>query len=156
MSSQLPTDLRHGAGAGLAATVVMSAVMLAADKFGATPQPPPQRITDHLLHRTGSRPSRGLRRALGTAAHLGFGAGAGAAYAAVQGRGRLPGPPAASGVGYGLGVWAASYAGWIPALGALPPPEEDRPGRVRTMVIAHIVYGAVLGALVGRGRSPVG
>ncbi len=156
MSSQLFPDLRRGAGAGLVATVVMSAVMLAADKSGATPQPPPQRITDHLLHRAGSRPSRGLRRALGTAAHVGFGAGAGAAYAAVQGKARLLGPPAASGVGYGLGVWASSYAGWIPALGALPPPDEDRPGRVRTMVIAHIVYGAVLGALVGRDRSPVG
>lgn len=153
MSSQLPTDLRRGAGAGLVATVVMSAVMLAADKLGATPQPPPQRITDHLLHRAGSRPPPPLRRALGTAAHVGFGVGAGAAYAALQGSGRLPGPPTASGVGYALGVWATSYAGWIPALGAMPPPDEDHPGRVRTMVIAHVVYGAVLGGLVGRGRS---
>ena len=52
---------------------------------------------------------------------------------------------------YGLGVWAVSYKGWIPALGILPPPERDRPGRPVIMVAAHVVYGLVLGALV---RAP--
>ena len=55
------------------------------------------------------------------------------------------------GVVYGLGVWAVSYKGWIPALGILPPPERDQPGRPVIMVAAHVVYGLVLGALV---RAP--
>ena len=42
-----------------------------------------------------------------------------------------------------------SYSGWLPALHLMPPPEQDRPGRQPSMVAAHVVYGAVLGALSG-------
>ncbi len=152
MTTQLPTGLARGAGAGLAATAAMSAVMLAADKLGLMGQHPPQRITDHLLGRAGSQPPPAFRRALGTAAHVGFGAGTGAAYGALRSKGWLPGPPAATGVAVAMGVWAASYAGWIPALGALPPPHRDRPGRQWAMLGAHTVYGAVLGTSMGRAK----
>jgi hypothetical protein len=52
----------------------------------------------------------------------------------------------------GLAVWAVSYQGWIPALGILPKASEDRPARPAVMVTAHVVYGAVLGALEERLR----
>lgn len=150
MTTSLPTGVARGATAGLVATAAMSAVMVAADKAGLMGQHPPQRITDHLLHRAGSRPPRSIRRLLGAVAHVAFGIGTGAAYGGVRAQGWLPGQPAATGVGSALGVWAASYAGWIPVLGALPPPHQDRPGRQPTMLAAHVAYGAVLGTLVGR------
>jgi hypothetical protein len=46
-----------------------------------------------------------------------------------------------------------SYQGWIPALGIMPPASEDRPDRPRVMLLAHLVYGAILGNIVAR-RSP--
>ncbi len=38
----------------------------------------------------------------------------------------------------------------IPLLGLMPPPDRDRPGRPVVMVLAHVVYGLTLGAVVGR------
>ena len=52
----------------------------------------------------------------------------------------------------GEAVYAVSYAGWVPALGALPPADRDRPSRQLVMAAAHLVYGAVLGALDDRWR----
>jgi hypothetical protein len=49
-------------------------------------------------------------------------------------------------------VWGASYAGSIPAVGILPPPDDDRTDRQRTMVIAHWIFGAVVGIVVAARR----
>jgi hypothetical protein len=76
-------------------------------------------------------------------AHLGFGVSCGALYGATAPRSTVT-----RGIAYALGVWAASYAGWIPALGILPPPHRDRPARQVTVLSAHIVYGAVLGGII--------
>ena len=54
------------------------------------------------------------------------------------------------GTAFGLVVCAASYAGWIPAVGVLPPPHRDNPRRAWTMLIGHVIYGSVLGAFVDR------
>jgi hypothetical protein len=40
------------------------------------------------------------------------------------------------------------YTGVAPAIGAMPAPEDGRPGRPETMQNAHLIYGGVLGALV--------
>jgi hypothetical protein len=71
------------------------------------------------------------------------------------GRGRAPAalrlaPPAADGAAWGLVVWLVNYAGWLPKLGLMPAPEHDKPGRPAAMIAAHLVYGATLGALLGR------
>ena len=57
-------------------------------------------------------------------------------------------PAGILGVLFGLGIYGVSYKGWIPALGILPPPEDDRPGRPAVMIAAHIVYGLTLGWLI--------
>jgi hypothetical protein len=49
-------------------------------------------------------------------------------------------------------VWLGSYAGWIPALDLLPPPDRDRRGRPPSMIVAHWVYGAALGASLRAAR----
>ena len=79
------------------------------------------------------------------AQHFGFGATVGAAFGLAT---AIVRPTTVAGMLAGLAVWKASYDGWIPALGIMPPPEEDEEGRQMAMVIAHIAYGLVLGALV--------
>jgi hypothetical protein len=59
------------------------------------------------------------------------------------------------GIGYGLGIYALSYQGWVPALGILPPPRRDRSDRQVTMAPAHVAYGAVLGRLTERRRAGI-
>ena len=88
--------------------------------------------------------------ALTVIGHLGFGVGIGVVFALLDRRVRLPFGSAVHGVVYATLVWAASYKGWVPALGLMPPPERDRPGRPATMLVAHGVCGWPLGLIAGR------
>lgn len=146
----------RGAAAGTAATVLMSVVMLAAQRLGLMGRQPPSRIAEAALDAGDDdgddRPGRTAVKALAVPAHFAFGAGGGALYALLAGRRAGP----VSGGAYGLAVWAANYAGWVPQLRIMPPPSEDRPGRPVAMVLAHLVYGSALGALIRAwaGRAP--
>jgi hypothetical protein len=149
-SRPIPTmteAVTRGSAAGVAATVAMSAVMLAAQKLGLEGEQPPEAIVEAALDAADVDRSERTENALATLAHLGFGASCGAVYALLRRWLRTPGPPVGHGVGFGLGVYAASYQGWIPALGILPPPRRDRSDRQVSMALAHVVYGAVLGRL---------
>ena len=110
---------------------------------------PPDAITTRAAHAAGADPTERQADAMAVVAHLDLGAGTGALYAL----GPRVGPPVVRGIVTGLGVWAVSYQGWIPALGILPKATEDRPARPAVMVAAHVVYGAVLGALEERLRK---
>ena len=145
----LVREVVSGSARGLVATAAMSVPMLVAGRAGVMGTLPPKRITEEAAESAGFEEAGETERNLAsTAAHLGFGASMGAIFYLLRGRLRPPGPSVAHGLGYGLVVWAVSYKGWVPALGILPPPERDRPGRRRTNVLAHLVYGAVLGLLV--------
>ncbi len=101
-----------GALAGLAATVPMTLAMLALRRALPTPDEaplPPEEITAGMTEKTEALPSRDEEevRPLSLAAHFGFGAVAGALYAPLA-DGEEGLPPVARGIGYGLGVWAAS------------------------------------------------
>lgn len=128
----------RGAAAGLVATGAMSAVMLAARRAGLLGRQPPEAIVRRTGRLLGAEPRAPLAGVLGAAAHVAFGAGTGAAYALLPRRG--PG----TAVALALAVWAVSYEGWVPALGALPPAHRDRPDRPLVMVAAHVVHGLVL------------
>jgi hypothetical protein len=149
-------DGLHAAGAGLVdgalATVPMSAVMWIAQRSGWMGRMPPAKITDAALDAAGAEETPGpARRAASALLHLGFGAAAGGLFAWWSARGnRRAGP--LQGAAFGTLVWLGSYAGWVPALGILPPPHRDRPGRQPVMLVAHWVYGAVLGARVAHAR----
>ena len=146
-------QLLRGSLAGTVATLPMSAVMLLAGRLGLMGRQPPKKITEASLEAADAPvPDEPTRNVLASIAHFGFGAAAGALFAVLHRRLRLPGPAAGHGMAYGLAVWAASYKGWVPALGILPPPEHDRPGRVRTLILSHLVFGAALAALDARLR----
>ena len=132
---------------GTVATAAMSVPMLLAPD-AVMGRRPPKQVTVSALRRLRLDPGdEGERNAASTLAHLGFGAGMGSLFSAARAQLRPPGPKVVQGVAYGLAIWALGYKGAIPALGILPPPEHDRPGRQPVMVLAHVVYGAVLGAL---------
>lgn len=109
---------------------------------------PPDAIVKHAARQVGATPTEREADAMAVAAHLGFGATIGGVYALLP----RVGPPPVRGVVTAMTVYAASYQGWIPALGILPRATEDRPGRPAVMVAAHAVYGAVLGLVEARLR----
>ncbi|MFT3916696.1 MAG: hypothetical protein QM704_22230 [Anaeromyxobacteraceae bacterium] len=145
-----------GAWDGVVATGVMSAAMWGARRAGLLGKPPPRHLVERALGAAGLRrhtPEAAVN-ALSLLAHLGFGAAAGALFEAAGRTPRALPAAVALGCAYGGLVWAASYAGWIPALGLLAPPHRDRAGRPSAMLGSHLVFGAVLGARSRPARSP--
>lgn len=142
----------QGAAAGAIATLAMSAVMLAAGAIGLMGTQPPHAI----VRRIGGLPSRlpwrrDRTRAIASLAHVGFGAACGTGFAVARRATPATNAPG-TGVLYALAIWATAYLGWVPALGILPRADRDRPGRPAAMIVAHVVYGLVLGALTRRRR----
>jgi uncharacterized membrane protein YagU involved in acid resistance len=144
----------RGAVAGAIATLAMSIPMLLAGRLGVMGTQPPEAIVQRTLGWTSRLPWRTAETdALSSAAHVGFGAAAGIGFALAR-----QALPAASlpgaGIVYALGIWASAYLGWVPAMGILPRADRDRPGRPIVMIVAHIVYGVILGLLTRRGPQP--
>jgi hypothetical protein len=142
---KLSTRIVRGLLAGARASMAMSTAMRGAQALGLIRQLPPRKITDRALEAIGARrASRPARSVAAAANHLAFGMACGALYAAL-GPARRFAPEPIPGILFGGLVWAVSYAGWVPAARILPPPQDDDPERVATMIGAHVVYGAVLG-----------
>jgi hypothetical protein len=121
-----------GALSGLWATWPMTAVLVAASRRGLLDELPPLKIVHHLLPGLDERTARGLAA---------YGAGAGAVLAAIAPTAPLK---RRATVGYALLVWLLSYQGWVPLAGVMPPAVRDRRGRVLSIALAHVVWGAVL------------
>jgi len=144
----------RGALAGLIATVPMTAFMaLAWRRLPRKEQYPlpPRQVTMGVAEAVGVAeevPAPEDQAELTLAAHLAYGAAAGAAFGAIAGRSNLE--PEVEGIAYGLVVWTASYVGWLPAVGLMPPVQEQPARRSALMIAAHVVWGAAVGTLVGR------
>jgi hypothetical protein len=80
-------------------------------------------------------------------AHLLIGGGAGALYGTLMPR-RLRGW--ASGLAFGIGVWAIGYEAVMPAATDIVPAHRDRRSQAATIFVAHLIYGGVLGAVLAR------
>jgi len=131
-----------GTAGGMLGSAVMAVPILAARAAGLIGTPPPERITEGLLARWGLRLDRRTEDRLSVLSHLGFGAAAGGLYGRVAPPVKAVPQALALGIGYGTAIYAVSYAGWVPALGLLPPPDRDRPARQAVMLIAHWLFGA--------------
>jgi hypothetical protein len=151
--THLGDRMREGAAAGLAATAAMSAFMWSAQRAGFVGEQAPKQLMRRSLEAVGDHPSGARLSAISLVAHFAFGAAAGAAYGGLSDRLPTGRSTLYSGVAFGLAVWAATYKVAFPPLHLMPPPERDRPGRARTMILAHVVYGAVLGARLDRWRE---
>jgi hypothetical protein len=149
-----------GAGCGLAATGVMTAWLLGWQRCLGGGRLGPAVVTDRTLRAVRLEPERPAARvAVEGVAHFGFGTGLGAAYAALSPLLLKRAPAVAAlaaplrGAVFAVGIWSVTYGAAIPALGLVPPPGRDQPGRQPRLVTAHLVYGATLGALLRRGGS---
>jgi glycine/D-amino acid oxidase-like deaminating enzyme/nitrite reductase/ring-hydroxylating ferredoxin subunit len=142
--------MRGGAG-GAVATAAMSGALVMQRKLGLLGEHPPRKIVRGLRWRLGwLGTSRRRENAATVAAHWGFGVASGALFGLLHGRRRGFAASTLVGAGFGLAVWAASYYGWVPALGLMRPPHRDRPMRPTSMAAAHLLFGSVLGAFVER------
>lgn len=146
------TDVLTGAAAGLLATVPMTFAMLAIQRMlprRQQQQLEPRRITDDMLRRVGLRDDlkKDERDCVATVAHFGYGTAMGAAYPLVH---RSPLPRGLKGPAYGMLVSAGSYAGWLPAMETLPPPQRLGNGRNLLLIAAHLAWGAATEAMYVR------
>jgi hypothetical protein len=137
-----------GAAAGAEATLAMSVVMLGARRFGMVEKVAPEAITDTATRRLGLDPPERVDNLLAGLAHFGYGTGAGALYALASTRlpRRLVG--AFGGTVFSCLLGVASYQGWVPAFGALPPLDEQGRGRQASLLLSHLTYGVALGYLL--------
>lgn len=135
----------YGATAGTVSTLPMSLLMLGAQKMGLMGKQPPEKITEAALNEIMDEPvQEPVEDALSVVNHFAFGAVAGALYGGLR---REEMSQIAQGMVFATGVWSGSYMGWVPALGIMPPATRDREGRPESMFVAHLVFGACLGAL---------
>ncbi|WP_198586772.1 DUF6789 family protein [Glycomyces xiaoerkulensis] len=141
--------LAAGAGWGALATVAMSVVMLAATATGISPMPKP--IPAALVaHALGELPRPGMV-ALAAGSHLAYGAVAGTALAGLFRRVNLW-----TGAAYGAALWVLMGLVWLPVLGWGPfGTSVAAPIAVATLVL-HLIYGIVLGGLLGRSAASGG
>jgi hypothetical protein len=138
-------SVSSGLLAGAFATACMSVVMVLSKNLGVQGEHPPKRIAQGVAKIMGKSPPRDPELSLlAGAAHLGFGVTSGLMFALAR-RHFAWKRPIVNGLMCGLGIWFLSYKGWVPAFGFMPSAEEDRPGRVATMIGAHVVYGVALG-----------
>lgn len=82
--------------------------------------------------------------------HMGYGSTPGALYAALR---PITGNSLLEGAALGLGVWAAGYLGWLPALGITPPVTEQRAEQITASLLQHALYGIVTVAAYRRLRD---
>lgn len=135
----------RGAAAGATAAGVMGAVFLSARRLGIVSKVAPEHITEAALDAADIDSPEPTDNAAATVSHLAFGAANGALFAVV--RPRLPGGPIVGGLGFAGVLLLASYEGWVPAAGILPPLHAQTTGGRWTLIAGHVVYGTVLGRL---------
>ena len=142
----------NGAFAGGVATTLMTGVMKLGQSAGLyQDEIPPVAITQNALDTAGlsQKVGDGEETALAGVSHWAFGMIAGALFGALHRLLRVPLAAPVHGTIFGLLVWLVSYAGWIPALRLFPAPWNQRPREALMPVVAHVVYGAALGATFG-------
>ena len=138
------TDLRGrvvtGAIAGFCATLPMTMLMRRlhrrlpdAERYPLTPR----EIVNSTSAALDADPGEAAAQDVTATLHFAYGALAGGIAAAA-----LPRMTATTGAAVGVGVWAASYLGWIPAVRLLEPATRHPARRNALMIATHLVWGA--------------
>ncbi len=136
---RLGSRLLIGAIAGLVGTMAMTAAMRRMherlppeERYPLTPR----EIIDSTSEQAGAALPNEAAKDVTTAAHFAYGAASGALLGVAN---VMLGPM--SGATAGVGVWLASYMGWIPGARILKPATEHPPRRNLLMLAAHVVWG---------------
>jgi uncharacterized membrane protein YagU involved in acid resistance len=142
-----------GSLAGLVATLPMTMIMeMLHRQLPPTERYPlpPREITEKLAEEADVKDelSEPEQTGLTLVSHFAYGTAAGAAY--VLTADRLPLSPILRGPAFATALWAASYLGWLPALGILRPATEHPPRRNALMIAAHLVWGATAAAITNQ------
>lgn len=145
--------LLKGALAGCIATGPMTVAMLFMHRWLPGEQRyalPPMLIARRMVGGKGPFARLGVHehKGLTLLMHFGFGTSFGAVYALLPRQGPIPAP--LRGILFALCVWAGSYLGWIPAAKILPPATQHPGKRNALMIIAHVIWGGLLGLLLAR------
>ena len=134
-----------GALGGIAATVPMTIVMSTLwkrlpkqDQYPLPPREITEATAKKLSPQAASLSDKQLAD-LSLTAHFAYGAATGALYPVFS---REPSKPLIFGASYGVGIWAVSYLGWIPAVHILKPATQHPAPRNGMMIISHFVWGA--------------
>src|SRR3712207_2943075 len=137
----------NGSIAGAVATTTMTMFMRATQRVGFYQKElPPTKVTRAATKTLGLQRfvSAEQETVLTGIGHWAFGMVGGALFGiASRATDRVPALP--GGLMFGLLVWAVSYMGWVPALGILPQPWNQRAAHGLMPLYAHVVYGATLG-----------
>ncbi len=136
---KLGSRLLIGAIAGFAATLAMTAAMRRMhEKLPLKERYPltPREIVDSAAGEAKSNRENEVAKDVTTAAHFAYGAATGALLGAAN----VTLGPVSGGLG-GVGVWLASYMGWIPGVRLLKPATLHPPRRNALMIAAHVVWG---------------
>jgi putative membrane protein len=142
-----------GAFAGCVATGPMSLAMLVLRRALPGDEQyalPPRQITRRLTQRASQlvslpQPTTSQQHALTVLGHFAYGALTGGLYPLLSARLRLA--PPLKGAAFGLLVWLGSYFGWIPVSGLLQSARHFPARRNALMIVAHIVWGVMLGLM---------
>ena len=128
-----------------------AAPRLAAMRLATPPDEPvpPRRVAVGLAAKVGAAEYLGPRerQALTLVGHFAFGATAATPFCLMASPNVTR--SAVRGAAFGLGVWAASYSGWVPLAGILPPPWRKPMRRSLVTVGSHLLWGAAMGAAAG-------
>lgn len=103
-----------------------------------------EQIEEALPEKAGRRVPAAAEAAAANALAVGYGLAFGAFYGLVRPR---TGNVWVEGTALGLGVWAAGYLGWIPALELMPPVTKQRPAEVVAPALRHALFGVVTAAV---------
>ncbi len=99
-----------------------------------------QKVANGLF---GASLSGSARTATGAAMHFVYGGFWGAVYGLIQSSLRLP--AALHGLLYGLVVWLIGPVTLVPAMGIMPPPQEQGARCALLVAAFHVAYGLALG-----------
>lgn len=140
-----------GMAAGLTGTAAMTAVMVGGHRLLPRSQQtplPPVKITEALARRWNLHRRTHVegRRRAAWVAHFFYGMAGGVAYSAMIRRWDVP--VALKGAAYSLGVWAAGYLGWLPALNLPASAAKEGAARNALMIASHLVWGTVLASVM--------
>lgn len=136
-----------GAAAGFAGTLAMQGLRTTSERLLPDTMPPMRKDPGEfmveqaerlLAPQTRERVPAALENAAGLGLAVCYGLTAGALYGALRPR---DGSLFRDGAALGLGVWAAGYLGWMPALGLVPPITEQRPPQALGPMLRHVLFG---------------